>query len=118
MAACRIELTLRLDDLRSTYLRVAESDTAVVGVAQVKVVDADADLLKLFVEPDQLKSGIGRLLFGRVADQARRAGALRIIIEADPGAVPFYQRMGARRAGSSPSGSIPGRMLPRLILDL
>jgi GNAT superfamily N-acetyltransferase len=118
MAACRIELTLRPDDLRSTYLQVAESGTAAVGVAQVKVVSADADLLKLFVEPDQLKSGIGRLLFGWVADQARRAGALRIIIEADPDAVPFYQHMGARRAGSSLSGSIPGRMLPRLILDL
>jgi GNAT superfamily N-acetyltransferase len=118
MAACRIELTLRPDDLRSSHLQVAESDTAAVGVAQVKVVGSDADLLKLFVEPDQLKSGIGRLLFAWAADQARRAGALRIIIEADPGSIPFYQRMGARRAGSTPSGSIARRMLPRLILDL
>jgi GNAT superfamily N-acetyltransferase len=118
MAACRLELTLRLDDLRSTQLQVAESDTATVGVAQVKVVGADADLLKLFVQPDQIKSGIGRVLFGWAVDQARSAGALRIIIEADPGAVLFYQRMGAHRAGSSPSGSIAGRMLPRLILDL
>jgi hypothetical protein len=39
-------------------------------------------------------------------------------IEADPDAVRFYQRMGARLAGSAASGSIPGRTLPRLILDL
>src|SRR5437762_3437882 len=118
MAACGIELTLRGDDLRSTHLQVAESDISIVGVAQVKVVGAEADLLKLFVEPDQLKSGIGRLLFGWAIDQARRAGALRIVVEADPGAVSFYQRMGTRRAGSSPSGSIPARMLPRLTLNL
>jgi hypothetical protein len=35
-------------------------------------------------------------------------------LEADPGAEPFYLAMGARRCGSVPSGSIPGRLLPVL----
>lgn len=63
MAACRTELTLRPDELRSTYLQVAERDSAVVELAQVKVAGADAELLKLFVEPVLLGSGVGRLLF-------------------------------------------------------
>jgi hypothetical protein len=39
-------------------------------------------------------------------------------IDADPGAVPFYERMGAVPAGLVPSGSIPGRFLPRLVVAL
>jgi hypothetical protein len=38
-------------------------------------------------------------------------------IEADPGAAPFYERMG-RYAGFAPSQSIPGRLLPRMLLEL
>ena len=52
---------------------------------------------------------------GRAARRHRldpRAAELRI--EADPEAVPFYQRMGAKITGSAPSGSIPGRRLPLL----
>jgi len=36
------------------------------------------------------------------------------MLDADPDAEPFYLHHGARRIGEVPSGSIPGRMLPRL----
>ena len=45
MTACRTELTLRPDELQSTYLQVAVRDSTVVGLAQVKVTGTDADLL-------------------------------------------------------------------------
>ena len=118
MTACRTELTLRPDELQSTHLQVAECETTVVGLAQIKVTGTDADLLKLFVEPALLKSGVGRLLFEWATATARSLGAVQMIIEADPGAVPFYERMGARHAGFAPSQSIPGRALPRLQMDL
>jgi GNAT superfamily N-acetyltransferase len=118
MTACRTELTLRPHELLSTHLQVAERDTTVVGLAQIKVTGTDADLLKLFVEPAQLRSGVGRLLFEWAAARARGLGAVRMIIEADPGAAPFYERMGARYAGFAPSKSIPGRMLPRMQMEL
>ena len=118
MTACRTELTLRPDELQSTYLQVAVRDSTVVGLAQVKVADTDADLLKLFVEPALLRSGVGRLLFEWATARARGLGAVRMIIEADPGAAPFYERMGARHAGLAPSQSIPGRMLPCMQMDL
>ena len=77
MIACRTELTLRPDELLSTHLQVAERDTTVVGLAQIKVTGTDADLLKLFVEPVQLRSGVGRLLFEWAAARARGLGAVR-----------------------------------------
>ena len=118
MIACRTELTLVPDELKSTHLQVAERGSIVVGLAQVKVADTDADLLKLFVEPALLRSGVGGLLFEWATARAQSLGAVRMIIEADPGAVAFYERMGARYAGFAPSQSIPGRVLPRMLMEL
>ena len=117
MTACRSELTLRSDELRSTHMQVAQRDTRVVGLAQVKIIGVDAELLKLFVEPAELKSGVGRLLFEWATARARDLGAIKMVIEADPGAAPFYERMGARQVGFTASQSIVGRMLPRLQME-
>jgi GNAT superfamily N-acetyltransferase len=118
MIACRAELTLVPDELESTQVQVAERDTILAGLTQVKVTDTDADLLKLFVEPALLRSGVGSLLFEWATARAKSLGAVRMVIEADPGAAPFYERMGARYPGFAPSQSIPGRVLPRMLLEL
>ena len=118
MEACRKELSIEPSDLRSTPIAVAERDGRLIGVAQIKVVGSEADLLKLFVEPTVMRSGIGRTLFAWATDLATSQGADRLLIEADPDAAPFYRRMGARDVGVAPSGSIPGRMLPTLVKDL
>jgi GNAT superfamily N-acetyltransferase len=89
-----------------------------IGVAQVKVVDGEADLLKLFVEPSALRSGTGKALLVWVTDVAKKLGATRLTIDADPDAAPFYRRMGAYDVGEAPSGSVPGRMLPKLAMNL
>lgn len=118
MDACRSELTLTALDLNETDVQVAERDGVLTGVAQISVDGAQADLEKLFVEPAVLRSGAGRALFEWAAATARARGATSLIIDADPDAAPFYRRMGARDAGVAPSGSIPGRTLPRLKLNL
>jgi GNAT superfamily N-acetyltransferase len=118
LEACRGELTIEPRDLRSTSIAVAERDGKIVGVAQVKVVGSEADLLKLFVEPTTLRSGVGRALFVWAIGQATSNGADRLVIDADPDAAPFYRRMGAEHFGLAPSGSIPGRMIPRLVKEL
>lgn len=118
MEACRRELSIEPCDLRYTSVAVAEQDGGLAGVAQIKVIGREADLLKLFVEPAVLRGGIGRALFTWAADLATSQGADRLLIEADPDATAFYRRMGARDVGLASSGSISGRMLPRLVKDL
>jgi GNAT superfamily N-acetyltransferase len=71
----------------------------------------------LFVEPGVMGAGVGRVLWAHAVAAARAAGFVRLRIDADPGAEGFYLRMGARRCGDSPSGSVPGRTLPRLEFD-
>jgi predicted N-acetyltransferase YhbS len=62
--------------------------------------------------------GVGRALLRDAVDRARLAGARTLHIEADPYAEAFYLRFGARRVGEVPSGSLAGRMLPLLVVDL
>jgi GNAT superfamily N-acetyltransferase len=118
MEACRKELSIEPDDLRSTSVVVAERNGRLIGVAQIKIVGSEADLLKLFVEPTAMRSGIGRSLFAWATELAASQGADRLLIEADPDAAPFYRRMGAQDVGLAPSGSIAGRMLPKLVKHL
>ena len=118
MNACRAELSLEPRDLEFTLIAVAENHGKLIGVAQVKVADDEADLLKLFVEATALRSGTGKALLVWATDMANKLGAKRLIIDSDPEAAPFYRRMGAYDLGQSPSGSVPGRMLPRLAINL
>ncbi len=60
----------------------------------------------------------GRRLFRWTVRTARDMRAREMIVEADPGAVPFYIAMGCRAAGRAPFETIPGLMLPRLMYDL
>jgi len=72
-----------------------------------KIVDDEADLLKLFVEPSALRSGTGKALRAWATGVAQKQGATRLTIEADPDAAAFYRRMGAYDVGQAPSGSVP-----------
>ena len=118
MDACRVELTLTERDLRDSEICVAERAGNVIGVAQVSREGEVAHLEKLFVDPTAMRFGAGRALFAWAQNAARSLGASTLVIDADPGAAEFYRRMGARDAGVAPSGSIPGRFLPRLKLAL
>ena len=70
------------------------------------------DLDKLFVEPQRIRTGVGRALIAHAIGEARRRGANRLTILADPYAAGFYERNGARLIGEAPSDAIPGRSLP------
>jgi GNAT superfamily N-acetyltransferase len=70
------------------------------------------DLDKLFVEPQRIRTGVGRALLAHAIDEAQHRGAKRLTVLADPNAAGFYERNGARRIGEAPSDAIPGRSVP------
>ena len=63
-------------------------------------------------------TGVGRALWEKAEALARDAGAAKIGLDSDPYAEGFYLAMGAMRVGEAPSGSIPGRVLPRMTKQL
>jgi GNAT superfamily N-acetyltransferase len=119
MEACRAELTVTPERIRADAFVVAERDGRLAGFyALGRIGPREADVLKFFVDPPFIGSGVGRALFEHMAATARDHGYETLVIEADPDAAPFYARMGAVPAGTAPSGSIPGRVLPRFTYDL
>jgi GNAT superfamily N-acetyltransferase len=116
--ACRAELTLTPEFLAEHLHRIAERDGAVVGYVEIESDEGEWYLNKLYVEPAHIGRGVGTILLDWAKEAARSPGANSLVIEADPNAVEFYRRHGARDAGTAPSGSIAGRLLPRLILEL
>src|SRR5437868_7320232 len=105
--ACRAELSIRPEELQHSHLRVAVRE-GIVGVVQFTIDGQSADLQKLFVEPSAIGLGVGRILLGWATQAARDLGACEMTIDADPGAVAFYKKMGAVDHGLVPSGSISG----------
>ncbi len=118
MAACREELTITAADFDHSQIQVADDNGALAGMAQLQVEGDKAELDKLYVHPDFIGAGAGRSLFEWALSEARAAGATFMTIDGDPQAAGFYRRMGAIDDGESPSGSIPGRTLPRLRITL
>lgn len=79
------------------------------------VEDGGCELDDLFVEPDAMGLGIGRLLVGDAAARGRAMGAERLHVTANPRAVGFYERLGFRVSGATRTRFAPA---PRMTLDL
>jgi len=88
-----------------------------VGYATLIVDGELAELDELWVEPDWIGQGVGSELFRFVASRAASLGAARLEWEADPNAVGFYERMGARWLRDS-APSAWGRITPVMGIDL
>ncbi|HYD08090.1 MAG TPA: GNAT family N-acetyltransferase [Reyranella sp.] len=115
MKMSQASLTVSEADIASGHVLVAERQGLLFGMAKV---EPDGELGMMFVDPLCLNRGVGRLLFEASVALARRLGARRMAILADPNAAPFYERMGARYVSQAPSDAIPGRTLPLYEYDL
>ena len=115
MRLSQASLTVSEAEIVERRVLVAERQGLVFGVARV---EPDGELGLLFVDPRTINRGVGRALFEAAVALARRLGARRMAILADPNAAPFYERMGARLVSQAPSDAIPGRMLPLYEYDL
>lgn len=99
-------------------MTVAVQDGKILGYHAVEGSGPEGELVALFVDPAMIGTGLGGALLEDALEQARRRGFRRLVLDADPGAEGFYARFGALREGEAPSGSLPGRVLPRMVFDL
>ena len=118
MAACRAELTFTPEKMAAWDIWVAERDGRLAGMVALHMDGDRAELEDFFVEPELHGQGIGAALMQVFTDAARARGATVVGLDADPNAEAIYQRLGFATVGRSPSGSIPGRFLPRMEMRL
>lgn len=96
---------------------VAERDGRTVGWAQWMPRGSVAWLEDLWIEPSAMRTGIGRTLFEWYRERAAELGFRRLEWEADPHAVGFYEKLGARYLRESGSVEL-GRTLPVMGIDV
>ena len=119
MRACREELTISEEELDREPSHVAEIAGQAVGFyALAHLNEEEIELEYLFVDPRVIGQGIGRCLLEHAKQIAAELGYRDLVIVGDPHAEGFYVRLGARRVGTKPSASIPGRRLPLFELAL
>jgi len=122
MARSAISLRVRagaIADGRVFVASPADEPGRALGMAELApMTDGIIDLDKLFVDPPAIGRGVGARLLGHAVGEARRRGARRMTVLADPNAAAFYEKMGARFLQMAPSDAIPGRELPFYELDL
>lgn len=120
MDACREELTVTVERMEEGEYWVADSG-GICGCVCFTPDISDkntAEINTFFIDPDWQRKGVGRLLWEKILERAAQQSITTLMLDADPYAVSFYEAMGFETIGETPSGSIPGRVLPRMSIKL
>jgi GNAT superfamily N-acetyltransferase len=121
MESCRQELTVSPEEIAADGIGfvVAEVDGTIAGFySLIQQSAALFDLDALYVDPKHIGKGFGRLLLDNALSTVQERGGKRLQIQSDPNAIEFYAAAGARQTGTQESGSIPGRFLPLLEIEV
>jgi len=113
--ACRDELTYSGDQIESSQFEfyVLEVESTIIAFYALEFDSTPvAELEAMFIDPEFIGAGLGRVLFSHAISCCQGRSIDRLIIQADEFAAGFYKTMGAVQCGSRESGSIIGRHLP------
>lgn len=119
--SCREELTISPEAIAEddVVFVVAEVRKTIVGFYALKQLSSvEFDLEALYVDPAHIGNGYGSFLLDRAVSAVRKRCGERLQIQSDPNATGFYASAGACQIGTRESGSIPGRYLPLLEIDV
>jgi GNAT superfamily N-acetyltransferase len=114
MEVCRVELAVTPEAIAEKEYWIAGSDPLLGCVCLSSLAPGIGEVNAYFVAPEAQRQGIGRLLWAKLLERAKAKGMHALRLDSDPFAVPFYEGLGFNTIGQSPSGSIPGRVLPRM----
>ena len=98
--AWREDLTVTAEYVRDQIVFAEVQTDAALGFYALEPNGRTAELAHLWVEPEHLGKNIGSRLFEHALEQAHAAGILELLIDSDPYAAGFYERMGAIQVGS------------------
>ncbi|MGV3459521.1 MAG: GNAT family N-acetyltransferase [Flavobacterium sp.] len=112
----QLTITPEYISANETYILVSGEKTA--GYYSLHKSDTHTIILdNLFVDPEFIGKGHGKLLLADAVERARGMGFKTIALEADSNAESFYRRFGFITAGQAKT-SVPGRLLPVMQLQV
>jgi GNAT superfamily N-acetyltransferase len=119
MELWRPQLTFSPEYIAENESWMAVADDTPIGFYTFHEKNGNAWIGDLWVLPDFIGKGVGKLLFSHAVGFARQRGYHTLQLEADPNAVGFYEKMGMKKIGERVS-AVEGspRTLPIMELEL
>lgn len=113
------QLTIDTDYITQNETWVAEIHGAPIAFCGLRDKDGSAWLEDLWVLPEYIGKGVGRMLFSTAVQLSRERGYQSLQLESDPNAVGFYEKMGMHKIRERHS-EVDGqpRILPVMELEL
>ena len=112
------ELRVHEDDIRAERVWVGMSGNQVVGYYSFLILSASVVKLdNLFIAPQQIGKGLGKILLTHFLDRGKDMGFQRATLDAEPHAEAFYKRFGFETIDSFET-SIPDRYIPVMEREL
>lgn len=119
MDACRDEFVFSDDFILAGNVFVLEDAGQIQAYTTIEDSTSEtATLGNLFVEPSAIGKGYGAKLWQYIKGEAVKRGYTRLIVESDPNAQAFYEKMGMRHYADKASSIFEGRFLPLLEIEL
>ena len=109
MDACRDELSVSTQNIESdtmNYQVYVEGDDIVGFYTTEKLSETEAELEALFVKPEYIGKGIGKLLMAHAVSYVKEQDFSLLTIQGDPNTTNFYLACDAKRIGEKASASI------------
>ncbi len=116
--SCKPVLTITPAMIATSKHAVLVEDGEITGFHFLSIDGTRAELELLYIAPHIIGKGQGSILFQDAVNTALSLGCTEMRIEADPNAVGFYKRMGAKQTGWVRSEVDDDRELPLLLLSL
>ncbi|MFK7813109.1 MAG: GNAT family N-acetyltransferase [Maribacter sp.] len=114
----RAELIITEKYIKQNHIYKLEIDTLAIGFyAYRSENETDIKLDYLFVEPKYIRKGYGQLLMSDFIKRIENSEFERVILDADPNAEEFYNKLGFRVIGKLKS-TIKNRFLPIMELKI
>ena len=113
------QLTFDAEYFKANESWAAEMEGQPVGFYTLLDKNGIAWLENLFIAPEYIGKGIGRMLFEHASHLALQRGCKILRLEADPNASGFYEKMGMHKTGEQRSelDGLP-RSLPLMEMEL
>lgn len=115
----RRDMTITASSVEDNPTFVAAKDHELIGFYTLILRQDTGFLENLFIKPDYIGKGIGKLLFQHAVEQAKQLGAKKLTLESDPNAKDFYEHMGMKQIGEKKSMLFEEeRVLPIMEMEL